>query len=130
MKLTLNSMVLAPTGKPITAGVPEEGKLPIMLTTRMVIEQALSIPLEEDLRHGTARYVKLGDLLKAVSDADGDGEIDLKAEDIALIKERVPHCYRQSPQVVWGALQALEGAFNGGQVHALPGKAKAKKTKT
>jgi hypothetical protein len=111
MKLQLKNLVKTPAGKSIKIDVIDDGK-PIEreLTVKLVLESALSMPMEEDLRHGTQRFIKLGDMLKALADAKDD--IELTSEQITLIKERVPQCFRGNPQIVWGALQACEGAWN------------------
>ena len=107
MKIQLDHEVMTPTGNPIKM---DDAKPPKTLKVRDVLENALAMPLEDDLRHGTQRFVKLGDLLKKLSDAKG--EVELESEDITLIKERIPRCFNGNPLVVWGALRAAEGMLN------------------
>ena len=113
MRLQVNKQVLTPGGDPIRIrDFDQEAKkeITVELTVGFAIKTAASMPMEEDLRIGTKRFLDLGEILTAISKAKDT--IELSSEQISMLKERIPHAFRGNPPIVYGCLLALEGEFN------------------
>ena len=114
MKLDATKIVLDHQGKPIKINdIDPETKQPTTfdITVRFAVNTCAAVPMEEDLRAGTQRFIKLGEIL-TIAGGKSD-EMELSAEQISMLKERAAYAFRGNPPVVFAVLQALEGKFNG-----------------
>jgi hypothetical protein len=131
MKITaLQTKLKGPAGKPIERqtdrpklkqdGSPEMGVLrgpggqtiysPLMesepWTVKQVLVESLETPLESDKDQGWKKAKELGDLCARISAQDE--EVEVTADEIVLLKNRVDKAFLGAIQVCWAMVNHLE----------------------
>jgi hypothetical protein len=106
MKMNFSNVLLVlMTGKPMRSVVDGED---VDLTLGLCATEGLLRALPEDTTDDKFANYKLAERIVKATREDGDGIVDLSAEEIVLIKKRIGMTY-ESPSVVGAAFDLLAG---------------------